>query len=91
MVRSLFVRKFTILPGDRIRPCYPETFPGLCFLRNCDQVSFKIRLGTSDFLPFSESCKYMSDEAYEHFDSPTVGGNVVYRSGTAMNNPLTGI
>jgi hypothetical protein len=35
--------------------------------------------------------KYMSDEACERFDSPTVGGNLVYRSGTAMSNLLTGI
>ena len=91
MVRSPMIRKFTILPGDRIHPRFLETFLGLWVLNSCGPVSFKIRLGTSDFPRFPSYKSNMSDETCEHFDSPTVGGNVVCRSGTAMISPLTGI
>jgi len=91
MVRNLMIRKFTIWPGDPIHPRFLETFLGLWVLKGCGPVSFKIRLGTSDFSLFPSHKSNMSDEAYERFDFQTVGGNVVYRSGAAMINPLTGI
>jgi hypothetical protein len=38
---------------------------------------------------FSNQRKYVSDNASEHFDCPTLGGNM-YSSGTDINQPLTG-